>query len=35
MDKSKKIQKIKCKHCETILTTEIQAFQTCKCGKII
>ena len=26
--------KVKCKNCETILTTEIKSFQTCKCGKV-
>ena len=34
MNKENKIQKIKCKHCGTILTSEIQSFQTCKCGKV-
>ena len=34
MKKLANIQKIKCKHCQTVLTTEIRAFQTCKCGKI-
>ena len=34
MNREKKIYKVKCKHCKTILTTEIQAFQTCQCGKV-
>ena len=28
------VKKIKCNHCETILSDEIQTFQTCKCGKV-
>ena len=34
MSKKIKIQKVKCKHCQTTLTTEVRAFQTCECGKI-
>ena len=35
MDKEKKVTKVKCKNCRTVLTTEVKAFQTCQCEKVM
>jgi len=34
MSREEKINKVICKHCGTVLSTEIRSFQTCKCGKV-
>ena len=28
------MNKVKCRHCQTILADEIHEMQTCKCGKL-
>ena len=35
MNDKEKISAVKCKCCGKVLSIEIKAFQTCKCGKVM